>query len=70
MSFINHFISPFKKGQSVLEFLVLATAVLAAVAWGGPMILRTVSNSGEDIMNMSAGQMQVTLKGNQTGFIP
>jgi len=70
MSFINHFKSSLKKGQSVVEFLVLATAILAAVALGGPALIEMVGSSGSDIVNRSAAKMGVTLRGNATDFLP
>jgi hypothetical protein len=70
MSFINHFKSSLKKGQSVVEFLVLATAILAAVALGGPALIEMVGSSGSDIVNRSAAKMEVTLRGNATDFLP
>jgi len=70
MSFINHFKSSLKKGQSVVEFLVLATAILAAVALGGPLLINTVNSSGLGIVNRSAYWMGVTLRGNATDFLP
>ena len=70
MSFINRFKSSLKKGQSVVEFLVLATAILAAVALGGPLLLSRVGSSGQNMLNSSAAKMGVTLRGNTTTFLP
>lgn len=70
MSFINHFKSSLKKGQSIVEFLVLATAIIAAVAFGGPYLLSNIANSSPRIINRSAAKMGVTLRGNATDFVP